>query len=217
MQWFEAVYEIPYAQRGAQECVDLWLAIHSLDRDGTLPDVFTWPWSASGVFSVSSAYGMLTLGTEFFALAGAIWKSTATPKCKQFMWLSAKYRIWTWIVGSGMGYKRHRRLASFACRRKTQWNTSCSNVCTPERSSSGANIDWRLTSSSLRPKVLLKNGGCGKGQGSARRRRSGLMVWSVEWATCFGRIVTPGALVTITISARQGGSGSGRTWVGQEA
>jgi hypothetical protein len=83
------------AQRGAQECVDLWLAIYSLNRDGTLPDVFTWPWSASGVFSVSSAYGMLTFGSEEFALADAIWKRTATPKCKQFMWLAVKYGIWT--------------------------------------------------------------------------------------------------------------------------
>jgi hypothetical protein len=30
------------AHRGAQECVDLWLAISSLNRDGTPPDVFTW-------------------------------------------------------------------------------------------------------------------------------------------------------------------------------
>jgi hypothetical protein len=43
------------------------------------------------------------------------------------------------IAGSGMGYKQPRLLASSACRRKTQWSTFCSNVCTLEGRGSGAN------------------------------------------------------------------------------
>jgi hypothetical protein len=65
-----------------------------LDLSSRLPDVFTWPWSASGVYTVSSAYGILTIGSERFALADTIWRSSTTPKCKQYMWLAAKYRIW---------------------------------------------------------------------------------------------------------------------------
>jgi hypothetical protein len=37
---------------------------------------------------------MLMIGSERFALADAIWRSSTTPKCKKYMWLAAKYRIW---------------------------------------------------------------------------------------------------------------------------
>jgi hypothetical protein len=77
------------------DCVRLWVAVHSLHRDVTMEDHFSWPWSKSGEYTAQSTYQALVQENNRFRLWKPIWRSRATPKSKQFMWLAVQNRIWT--------------------------------------------------------------------------------------------------------------------------
>jgi hypothetical protein len=47
----------------ARECIRLWLAIGSMEREIDSVDRFLWPWTQSGVYTARSTYRMLTHGS----------------------------------------------------------------------------------------------------------------------------------------------------------
>jgi mannosylglycoprotein endo-beta-mannosidase len=77
------------------ECMQLQLAIHSVELNNAESDVFSWPWSSSGQYTARSTYKMLVQGSTRFQLGEAIWKNRATPKSKHLVWLAVQHRIWT--------------------------------------------------------------------------------------------------------------------------
>nr|XP_051201783.1 uncharacterized protein LOC127315326 [Lolium perenne] len=80
---------------GWAQCIRLWDEIELVDRDASRPDRFTWPGSIKGVYSAKDTYRMLCLGQEEFSMYKPIWHSFAPPKCKNFVWLALRYRLWT--------------------------------------------------------------------------------------------------------------------------
>ncbi|XP_071679762.1 uncharacterized protein [Lolium perenne] len=80
---------------GWAQCIRLWDEIELVDRDASRPDRFTWPGSIKGAYSAKDTYRMLCLGQEEFSMYKPIWHSFAPPKCKFFVWLALRYRLWT--------------------------------------------------------------------------------------------------------------------------
>jgi hypothetical protein len=78
---------------GAVQCIQLWAALRSFDRDPDAADIFSWPWSSSGCYSARSTYRVLSQGKVRAATNDCIWKSWASPNCKIFIWLALRYRI----------------------------------------------------------------------------------------------------------------------------
>jgi len=60
-----------------------------------IPDQFRWKLSQSGSYSIKSAYAACFVGSIRFASWRRIWKSWAPLRCKFFLWLANKQRIWT--------------------------------------------------------------------------------------------------------------------------
>jgi hypothetical protein len=58
-------------------------------------DKLTWTWSASGHFSMSSAYLAMFLGQSSVLGAKELWKIKAQGKCLFFGWLVLLGRFWT--------------------------------------------------------------------------------------------------------------------------
>jgi hypothetical protein len=79
----------------ASECITLWLAVQSVDRDMEAEDQFCWPWSRTGVYTARSTYKLLTQEQHQHPLGQAIWKNRGTPKSKLFVWLAQQDRIWS--------------------------------------------------------------------------------------------------------------------------
>jgi hypothetical protein len=86
---------LPLLAADVLDCVVLWAAVESVPYNETLEDVFTWSCSASGNYSAKSTYDHLSKGGTQFPLSDGIWKSNATPRCKDFMWHALKRRLWT--------------------------------------------------------------------------------------------------------------------------
>jgi hypothetical protein len=49
------------ATRGTRECLALWVAVQGVQRDATVPDAFSWPWSGSRKYTAKSTYEMLVV------------------------------------------------------------------------------------------------------------------------------------------------------------
>ena len=79
----------------ARQLMELWTQVNSVRRDQFQEDVFSWPWSASGVYTARSTYKMLCLGQEQYAAAACIWSCRGPLKLKIFIWLALKHRLWT--------------------------------------------------------------------------------------------------------------------------
>ena len=79
----------------AMQFMRLWVQISAVRRDELQEDVFSWPWSASGVYTARSTYKMLCLGQENYAAANCLWSCRAPLKHKIFMWLALRHRLWT--------------------------------------------------------------------------------------------------------------------------
>ena len=58
-------------------------------------DSIRWTWEPSGIFSARSAYASGFAGKEHDLGARAIWDSRAPLRCKMFLWLAFKNRLWT--------------------------------------------------------------------------------------------------------------------------
>jgi hypothetical protein len=76
------------------DCVRLWIALQNVHRNVAMEDHFSWPWSKSGEYTAWSNYQVLAQDDNRFRLCDPIWKSSATPKSKQFVWLAIQNRIW---------------------------------------------------------------------------------------------------------------------------
>jgi hypothetical protein len=85
----------PLDVQGIAESVRLWLAINNVVRDATIPDSFSWPCAANGVYSAKDTYIALCQGNIRSATASCTWKAWAPLKCRLFIWLALQYRVWT--------------------------------------------------------------------------------------------------------------------------
>lgn len=75
--------------------IQLWEVLIPFVINPSVPDKAIWPWCASGCYSATSAYHMLTLGATSFLCAEAVWRCWAPLNCKLFMWLALQGRILT--------------------------------------------------------------------------------------------------------------------------
>jgi hypothetical protein len=80
-----------------KEYFEFWLAIDrvrpALDEAGG--DIIIWGLESSGQYSSKSAYMIQFAGQVQSPFPALIWKAWAPPKCKFFLWLLLKNRLWT--------------------------------------------------------------------------------------------------------------------------
>jgi hypothetical protein len=82
-------------EHNLMECLRLWNEILRIQRDPMAQDEFTWMGSKSGAYTAKDTYLMLCQGSIKCCYATLIWGSYAPLKCKIFMWLAIRYRLWT--------------------------------------------------------------------------------------------------------------------------
>jgi len=73
---------------------DMWQCLQRVELS-PVPDQITWKWTASGVYSASSGYKALFLGSSSPPFWKLIWKSWAPTNTKVFLWLASLNRCWT--------------------------------------------------------------------------------------------------------------------------
>ena len=72
----------------------LWDLLSEIVLQSKVEDEHCWHFSASGLYSATSAYESFFLGVFLFELWEHIWKSWVPRKCKFFLWLVMHNRCW---------------------------------------------------------------------------------------------------------------------------
>ncbi|KAJ1264986.1 hypothetical protein BS78_08G042700 [Paspalum vaginatum] len=78
-----------------KQFVELWVITQSVSLVQNTVDRIIWKFNASGVYSVASAYRAQFVGHSSFNLKALIWKPWGPSKCKIFVWLVIRNRVWT--------------------------------------------------------------------------------------------------------------------------
>jgi hypothetical protein len=75
----------------------LWTTVEmvGINLDDTGEDTIVWTLESSGEYSARSAYAIQFAGQTQSNYQSLIWKARAPPKCKFFVWLLLKDRLWT--------------------------------------------------------------------------------------------------------------------------
>ncbi|WVZ91046.1 LOW QUALITY PROTEIN: hypothetical protein U9M48_037269 [Paspalum notatum var. saurae] len=73
----------------------LWGLVEAFTLQPTIPDQHIWKLTSSGQYSSKSAYNAFFLGSVKFAPWKRTWKTWAPRRCKIFIWLAIKNRVWT--------------------------------------------------------------------------------------------------------------------------
>ena len=110
------------------EYLQIWDRVDGITLQQGIPDQFRWKLTQSGSYSSKSAYAACFVSSIRFPSWKCIWKSWAPLRCKFFLWLAIRQRIWT----ADRLAKRvclTNLLAHYVTRNKNQPNTSCSHVC----------------------------------------------------------------------------------------
>ena len=87
--------ETPPVGQAAFQLALLWSQVVQVHVAADESDGYVWPWSPSGAYTASSTYRMLCQGRERSATASCTWGTYAPMKCKIFVWLALKHRVWT--------------------------------------------------------------------------------------------------------------------------
>jgi len=77
------------------EYLQVWDPLEGVILQQGVPDQFWWKLSQSGSYSSKTAYAACFVGSIRFPPWRRIWKSWAPLRCKFFLWLAIKQRIWT--------------------------------------------------------------------------------------------------------------------------
>jgi hypothetical protein len=77
------------------QCVQLWEVLDNVERNVNVADQVTWKGTESGVYTAKSTYNLLCQGRTLDGNHKQIWKTFAPLKCKIFIWLALKRRLWT--------------------------------------------------------------------------------------------------------------------------
>lgn len=69
--------------------------LEEVSLDPTVADRFIWKWMASGNYTAVSAYRSFFIGRTTLMGAKELWKASAPPRVKFFLWLALHGRLWT--------------------------------------------------------------------------------------------------------------------------
>lgn len=83
------------SMRDFMQILNLWQAISEVQLCPSARDSWTWRWEASGIYSAKPTYKAFFSAVPNWGLAKAIWRSWVPLRCKFFMWLVVRKRIWT--------------------------------------------------------------------------------------------------------------------------
>jgi hypothetical protein len=78
-----------------KQCLRLWEAVETVERDVSRPDHISWKGAKSGAYTTKCTYEMLCQGSVRWSMSKPMWGSFSPMKCKIFAWLDMKYRLWT--------------------------------------------------------------------------------------------------------------------------
>ena len=90
-------FRVALSQQQVQEFVGLWTRLGGITLSQGSADTIAWRWTRDGIYSACSAYD-IQFGGSYSASeipAEAIWKGKAEGKCRFFMWLLNRRRIYT--------------------------------------------------------------------------------------------------------------------------
>ncbi|XP_071683513.1 uncharacterized protein [Lolium perenne] len=77
------------------QCMRLWEAVETVERDVLSADRIEWKGASSGVYSARDTYKMLCTGSVRWSMSKPVWGSFSPMKGKMFAWLALRYRLWT--------------------------------------------------------------------------------------------------------------------------
>lgn len=77
------------------EYLQLWNHIENIELLDDTPDHHIWRISNHGVYSSKLAYDAFVFGSVAFAPLKGVWKTWEPSRCKFFIWLAIKNRVWT--------------------------------------------------------------------------------------------------------------------------
>lgn len=77
------------------EFVLLWGRLEGFQLNQLQEDKITWAHTSDGCYTARSAYELQFMGSIASATAQVTWRTKAPPKCRFFVWLMVKNRIWT--------------------------------------------------------------------------------------------------------------------------
>lgn len=80
---------------GVDGVLQLWNMVQEVKLQPDTADQHTWRLSSHGVYSSKSAYEAFFTGSIIFGPWWRVWKSWAPLRCKFFVWLAIKNRVWT--------------------------------------------------------------------------------------------------------------------------
>jgi hypothetical protein len=77
------------------EYLHLWNMVDGVELQPDTADQHIWRLSGQGIYSSKSAYDAFFTGYIIFAPWRCVWKTWAPLRCKSFVWLAIKNRVWT--------------------------------------------------------------------------------------------------------------------------
>lgn len=83
------------SQQIIREFLALWERPEDIELIDDQDDRIVWLLTSDGQYSAKSAYAVQFEGMSKCATAELTWKTKAPPKCRFFIWLLLKNRIWT--------------------------------------------------------------------------------------------------------------------------
>ena len=90
-------FRVLLSQQQVQEFVVLWTRLGGINLSQGSEDTIAWRWTWDGLYSARSAYNIQFVGSYSTSAipADAIWKAKSEGKCRFFMWLLNRRRIYT--------------------------------------------------------------------------------------------------------------------------
>jgi hypothetical protein len=84
------------------EYLMMWDLLDGWHLQQGVADQYLWNLSENGSYSTKLTYEVFFVGTIQFSPWKRVWRSWAPPKCKLFIWLALKNKVWNCVLQTGL-------------------------------------------------------------------------------------------------------------------